>query len=337
MSLPFSTTVGVNFSNTFQTDKVFNSDAASQINATGVNPVKMFVYDQSEFMTDATNLGLSLIPGIPNDKLEGLAKNDPSTINDIVSALSPFKSHIQAIMVGNEPLLKEKAALYGSYLADALNYLDIGLKAASINVPLSIPFNSSVESVSWPPSKGAFTTDGNRDTYIKDVCSFLVSKGYFFTINLYPFYAHKDNSGDVPLDYCMFDKKTPKFTDQYTNLAYYNVFESMYDATYFALNTLDPVFGDLPIVVGECGWPTLKGLDASEPNAAKFNQGLIDFVNSGKGTPKFPGLKPQVFLFEMYDEDLKPGEDFEHYWGVYEQSSVGSTTYKAKYTLNWKS
>lgn len=319
---PFKTTVGINYSNTYQSNPILDTTAASDILATGIAPVKLFNYTQVSFFNAAT--GLQLVPGIPNSELSNLYNNDTAAI---VNALTPYKSQIAAIMVGNEPLL-ENANLYGPMLATALTNLNTALVAAGITVPLSVPFNSGIESKSWPPSQGAFSP--TYTTWLQDVCSFLQTTNSFFTINIYPYYAHIDNPTDVPLDYALFTKTTPQFTDN--GKKYFNLFDAMYDATVSALNAIG--YGSLPLVVGETGWPTAHGLDASVDNAQTYNQNLINHINSGNGTPANPGAALQSFLFEMYDEDKKPiPPKFEPHWGVYENTT--GSTYAAKYTLNW--
>lgn len=319
---PFTTAVGINYSNTYQSNPILDSTAASDIIATGITPVKLFNYKQDKFFKAAT--GLQLVPGIPNSELSNLYNNNTT---DIVNALTPYKSQIAAIMVGNEPLL-ENASLYGPMLATALTNLNTALTAAGITVPLSVPFNSGIESVSWPPSQGAFQPGYAK--WLKDVCAFLQTSNSFFTINIYPYYAHINSPQNVPLDYALFTKTQPQFKDN--GLNYYNLFDAMYDATVTALTQIG--YGTLPLVVGETGWPTANGLDATVANAQTFNQNLINHINSGNGTPANPTAALQTFLFEMYDEDQKQTPpDFEPNWGVYENS--GGSNYSAKYTLNW--
>jgi exo-beta-1,3-glucanase (GH17 family) len=103
----------------------------------------------------------------------------------------------------------------------------------------------------------------------------------------------------------------------------------MLDALHVALGRI--ACGDLEIVVGECGWPTDGGLDATVNNAQTFNQNLIYHCKSGKGTPRYPGKQIQCFVFEMYDEDTKPIDagQFERFWGV----KGGNGNFK--YGLNW--
>ena len=327
-NLPFSSPLGVNYSNTFQSAPISDATAAADITSACIQTVKMFNYTQTSFFAQAAAGGFKVIPAISNDELAGLANGTSAT--SIVKALSPYADQIAAIMVGNEPLINAPDT-YGPLLKDALNNLNDALNTASLSIKLSVPFNSGIEAIpSWPPSVGQFQP--TLTTYLKDVCAFLKKTGSFFTINIYPYYAHIGNPTDVPLPYCLFTNTKPQFTDSNTNLPYYNIFDAQYDATYFALKALGY---DLPLVVGECGWPTAGGMNASVDNATAFNQNLIDHIKKGKGSPAVPSSSLTTFLFEMYDEDLKntaPGL-FEKSWGWYE--SDGSGKYSSKYKLTW--
>lgn len=323
--LPFSTPIGVNFSNTFQTNKIPDATAVQQIVANGITPVKMFNYSQPTFYQAASSAGLEIIAGVPNVDLK-TAIDSPGKI---VDALQPYAGNVVALMVSNEPLI-DTPDEYGPLLSKALRSLNNALhQSAGIGLPLSVPFNSGIQSKSWPPSDGVFNSAFTP--YIDEVCSFLKETNSFFTINIYPYYAHIGNPQDVPLDYCLFTKNTPQFTDPNTGKAYYNIFDAQYDAIMFALKARG--YGDLPLVVGECGWPTTAGQDASVANASRFNQNLIDHVKSGNGTPGFPNATLQTFVFEMYDENMKGGNNFEPHWGIYKNTT--GDNYAPKFSLNW--
>ena len=140
--------------------------------------------------------------------------------------------------------------------------------------------------------------------------------------------AYAQNPKDVSLPYCLFTAGPEQWAHD-GNYTYTNILDAMLDALHVALGRIG--CGDLEIVVGECGWPTSGGLDATVTNAQTFNQNLIHHCKSGKGTPRYPGKQIQCFVFEMYDEDTKPVDagQFERFWGV--KGGNGSF----KYGLNW--
>jgi exo-beta-1,3-glucanase (GH17 family) len=348
--------MGVNYSNTFQatpataeppykgTLKIADSAAADLVKASSIKHVKLFNYSQVKFFDKAATDGFMLYPAVPNVDLAALAAGTNTTA--IVDALKPYAANLGAVFVGNEPLIND-AATYGPLLVKALNNLSEGFTKAGMDVKLSVPFNAGTQTDTWPPSSAKFKS--NLKTYVEDVCAFLQVTNSFFTINIYPFYANLASNTDNPLDYCLFQKKTAQFTDPVSKLPYLNLFDAEYDATYFALKDLSTTqdFELLPIVVGETGWPTGGATRATADYAKEYNQGLIDHVNSGVGSPKLPGREQKTFIFELYDEkgkDIAAGP-FELDWGwhnggeVITPKTTGDTAptgdYTKKYALKW--
>ncbi|KAG4915643.1 hypothetical protein JHK87_053200 [Glycine soja] len=77
-------------------------------------------------------------------------------------------------------------------------------------------------------------------------------------------------------------------------------------------------FGDLPILVGEVGWPTEGDKNANTGNALRFYNGLLPRLAANRGTPRRPGYI-EVYLFGFIDEDAKsiaPG-NLERHWGTF--------------------
>ncbi|EOY32197.1 O-Glycosyl hydrolases family 17 protein isoform 1 [Theobroma cacao] len=88
-------------------------------------------------------------------------------------------------------------------------------------------------------------------------------------------------------------------------------------------------FGNLPIIVGEIGWPTDGDRNADVEYARRFNQGFMSHISGGRGTPMRPG-PIDAYLFSLIDEDDKssaPG-NFERHWGIFTFDG------EAKYPLN---
>ncbi|CAN1311659.1 Glucan endo-1,3-beta-glucosidase 3 [Linum perenne] len=111
--------------------------------------------------------------------------------------------------------------------------------------------------------------------------------------------------------------------DSNTLLHYTNVFDALVDAAYFAMSELN--FTNVPVVVTETGWPS-KG-DSSEPdatvdNANTYNSNLIRHVLNNTGTPKHPGIAISTFIYELYNEDSRPGAVSEKNWGLFDANGV---------------
>lgn len=139
-------------------------------------------------------------------------------------------------------------------------------------------------------------------------------------LNVYPYRDYIRSNGAIPLDYALFRPLSPdkEAIDSNTLLHYTNVFDAVVDAAYFAMMYLN--YTNIPIVVTESGWPS-KG-DPSEPdantdNANTYNSNLVKHVLSNAGTPKHPGVATSTYIYELYNEDLKPGLTSEKNWGLF--------------------
>ena len=326
MSVSFATTIGMNFSNTFQKAPISVSTAAKAIADTGAGVVKMYNYTQTDFIEDAKSNSLQVIIGVPNDKLANLSANSSTALAAIVNVVKTYSDTIIMICVGNEPLAPWQKGDYNRTLVPAIQNLQTALIAANVATPLTVPFNYAIMSASYPPSAGAL--DSNLTTIIKDVCKVIKSSGAVFMINIYPFLDITAHPDDIQLPYCLFTSNSVVVQDG--SYGYKCIFDASYDALSIALTALG--YGDLQIVVGECGWPSDPNDEypnTDSPNPKTFNTNLITHCQSGNGTPRHPNIKINCFIFEMYDEDLKdtsPG-DFEIYWGICDKTG------KAKYSI----
>ncbi|PHS04842.1 MAG: hypothetical protein COA88_13160 [Kordia sp.] len=324
MSVKFASTVGVNFSNTFQSKPISATKAASQIKGMGVGMVKMFNYTQTDFIDAAKAEGLQVIIDIPNDGLKDLSNNNTSAVVDVVKK---YSGTIVMVCVGNEPLGSWWGGAYNDLLVPAIQNLNTALIAAKVPTPLTVPFNFAIMGTSYPPSSGALNS--SYASIVASVCDVIKSSGGVFMVNIYPFLDVNSNPS-IPLAYCLFTATSSDWV-QDGSYTYKNIFDASYDALFVALTAIG--HGDLSIAVGECGWPTgpsASYVAATTANAKTFNQNLITHCKSGVGTPRVPNVPINCFIFEMYDEDTKstaPGE-FERHWGVCDANGT------EKYSLN---
>jgi exo-beta-1,3-glucanase (GH17 family) len=323
--IKFSTTMGVNFSNYFQTQPVSPTTAAEQIAGLPVGAAKTFSHQGGDlaFMKAAQARKLGLAVGCTNDELAGLAQG---TTQPLIDAIRPFADSVAWVCVGNEPLGSWYNGKYNGVLVPAVQNVAAALKQAGLDIGVTVPQNFEFMANSYPPSQGSVKSD--LVGIIQGTCAAMRSSGAPFMVNIYPFITRAQNPKDVDLSYCLFTAGPDKWV-QDPPYTYMNIFDAMLDALHVALGKIN--CGDLEIVVGECGWPTEGGLDASIANAQLFNQGLISHCKSGKGTPRYPNKQIQCFVFEMYDEDTKPIDpgQFERFWGVKKKDT------NFKYLLNW--
>jgi hypothetical protein len=149
---------------------------------------------------------------------------------------------------------------------------------------------------------------------------FLADTSAPFMVNTYPFISHVNDPGNVQLAYALFGDGAAPVQDG--ALVYANLFDATVDALVAAL---EEGFGTVPVKVTETGWPTAGHPAATPQNAAAYNVRIVERAASGVGTPRRPGVPVETFLFDLYDEDGKPGNEFERHFGIFKAD--GSKAY----------
>lgn len=162
------------------------------------------------------------------------------------------------------------------------------------------------------PSSGRFRPDiADRMT---EIVQFMKKNNAPFTVNIYPFLSLYGND-NFPIEYAFFDGAAKPIMDN--GLKYTNVFDANFDTLVSALNAVG--LPDLPIIIGEVGWPTDGDKNANVNLAQRFYAGLIERLSTKQGTPLRPNTDIEVYLFGLLDEDQKsvaPGA-FERHWGIF--------------------
>ncbi|KAM7266946.1 hypothetical protein ACFE04_009112 [Oxalis oulophora] len=218
------------------------------------------------------------------------------------------------VAVGNEPFLETYNGTFLNVTYPALKNIQEALNRAHLNsqVKVTVPLNADVyESLNDLPSGGDFRA--NIHQLMLDIVKYLSYYGGAFTVNIYPFISLYLDS-NFPVEYAFFDGNATPVNDGGT--LYYNMFDANYDTLVSALQKNG--FSNLPVIVGEVGWPTDGDINANNKYAQRFNQGFMSHISGGKGTPKRPGPL-DVYLFSLVDEDAKsiqPG-NFERHWGIF--------------------
>ncbi|KAK1416036.1 hypothetical protein QVD17_31824 [Tagetes erecta] len=283
-----------------------------------IRHIRLYDADQSTLFALA-GTGIQVTVTIPNQQILGIAQSTSTATNWVTRNILPYTTtNITAISVGNEVLTTTPNA--GSVLSSALRNIHSALKAAGLEsqIKVSTAHSSTIILDSFPPSQAFF----NRtwEPVIKTLLDFLQDTGSYLMLNVYPYRDYIRSNGAIPLDYALFRPLSPdkEAIDSNTLLHYTNVFDAVVDAAYFAMLYLK--YTNIPIVVTESGWPS-KG-DPSEPdanvdNANTYNSNLIKHVLSNAGTPKHPGVATSTYIYELYNEDLKPGLTSEKNWGLF--------------------
>lgn len=283
----------------------------------GIQKVKLFDAD-SVTLNALRGSGIEVMVGIPNDMLLTLANSVPAAekwVEKNVSAhVSSNSVNIRYAAVGNEPFLSSYNGTYLSTTLPALQNVQAALIKAGLGnqVKVTVPLNADVyQSSTSLPSTGDFRSDIHD--LMMQIVKFLSDNGSPFTVNIYPFISLY-NDPSFPVDYAFFDGYSQAINDN--GRVYDNVFDANYDTLLWALQKNG--FGNMPVIVGEIGWPTDGDRNANIRYAQRFNQGFMSHLSGGKGTPLRPGAV-DAYLFSLIDEDAKsiqPG-NFERHWGIF--------------------
>lgn len=315
--------IGVNIG-TDLSDMPSPAQVVALLKAQSVRNVRLYDADRAMLLALA-NTGIQVTVSVPNDQILGIGQSNATAANWVarnVIAHVPA-TNITSIAVGSEVLTALPNA--APILVSALKFIHSALVASNLDsqIKVSTPHSSSIILDSFPPSQAFFNRTWNP--VLVPLLKFLQSTGSYLMLNVYPYYDYMQSNGVIPLDYALFRPLPPnkEAVDSNTLLHYTNVFDAVVDAAYFAMSYLN--ITNIPIVVTESGWPS-KG-DSTEPdatldNANTYNSNLIKHVENNTGTPKHPGIAVSTYLYELYNEDLRPGAVSEKNWGLFDANGA---------------
>jgi len=236
---------------------------------------------------------------------------------DISSSSSSLSLFNRYVAVGNEPFLTTYNGSFLNTTFPALQNIQNALNEAGLGdtIKATVPLNADVYNspkTNPVPSAGRFRPDIND--LMTQIVQFFNQNNAPFTVNIYPFLSLYGND-DFPIDYAFFDGVAAPIQDN--GIQYTNVFDANFDTLVSALKAAG--FSNVPIIVGEVGWPTDGDKNARSTYAQRFYTGLLKRLAAKQGTPLRPGTDIEVYLFSLVDEDAKsiaPGS-FERHWGIF--------------------
>ncbi|KAG5570820.1 hypothetical protein H5410_060586 [Solanum commersonii] len=309
--------LGVNWG-TMATHKLPPKTVVQMLKDNGIGKVKLFDADQST-MSALAGSDVEVMVAIPNDQLS--AMNDYDRAKDWVKrnvTRYNFKGgvNIKYVAVGNEPFLTSYNNSFLNMTFPALQNIQNALNEAGLgsSIKATVPLNADVyfsPDDNPVPSAGRFREDIND--LMTQIVQFMSQNNAPFTVNIYPFLSLYANE-HFPVDFAFFDGASNPIADN--GLSYTNVFDANFDTLVSALKAAG--VGNLPILVGEVGWPTDGDKNANVNLAYRFYKGLLPRLAANTGTPLRPGFI-EVYLFGLIDEDGKsiaPG-NFERHWGIF--------------------
>lgn len=217
------------------------------------------------------------------------------------------------VAVGNEPFLNGYNGKYLGSTLPALQNVQAALAAAGLadTVKAVVPCNADVLGNQALPSQQTFRTD--LAPLMLQIIAALDTTKSPFVVNLYPFLSLVLTQ-NFPIDFAFFTGYTTPIIDG--TRTYNNVFDASYDGLVSALSSAG--YPNMAVSVGEIGWPTDGANYANITLAQKFNQQLVNHLESGVGTPLRSG-KLEAYVFSLLDENAKstlPG-NFERHWGLF--------------------
>lgn len=287
------------------------------------------LFDADRHMLNAlANTGIQVMVGVTNQEVLGIGQT-PSLaaawVNKNVAAYIPG-INITAIAVGSEVLSTIPHA--APILVPAMNNIHRALVASNLNfqVKVSSPQSMDIIPKSFPPSTATFNSSWNSTMY--QFLQFLKNTKSFYMLNAYPYYGYINGNGIFPIDYALFRPipTSKQIVDSNTLLHYNSMFNAMVDAAYYSMEALN--FSEIPIVVTETGWPSLGGAnerDATVQNAETYNGNLFRRVLNDSGTPSQPSTPISTYIYELFNEDKRPGPISEKNWGMFFPN--GTTVY----------
>ncbi|XP_078446370.1 glucan endo-1,3-beta-glucosidase 10-like [Wolffia australiana] len=300
--------------------------AVPLLRSIGASRVKIYDADPAILQAFA-GTGFELVVGLADECV--VRVSDPSQARAWVRTnIAPFvpRTKISAITVGNEVLTGNKSDVIRC-LVPAMEAVHAALTEAGLDgqIRVTTPHSLAVLGASFPPSSGAFRKD-----LVQPMCqviAFLRRTGAPLLVNAYPYFAYEDEPREVTLEYALFEKDDG-VVDAGTGMTYKNMLHAQVDAVYAAVDRAVGRGNGLEVQVSETGWPS-KG-DPTEPgatveNARKYNVNLARLVGKNRGTPLRPDVALHVYVFALFNENLKPGPTSERNYGLFKPD--GSPVY----------
>ncbi|KAG9452058.1 hypothetical protein H6P81_004962 [Aristolochia fimbriata] len=309
--------IGVNWG-TQATHKLPPKIIVELLKDNGINKVKLFDADQST-MGALAGSGIEVMVAIPNDQLATMNSYDSAkqwVKRNITRYMFTGGVNIKYVAVGNEPFLASYNNSFLNTTFPALQNIQNAIIEAGFGdtIKATVPLNADVYN---SPASNSVPSAGRWRSDISDlmtsIVQFLNKNNAPFTVNIYPFLSlYADDN--FPVNFAFFDGGSQPIVDN--GVQYTNVFDANFDTLVAALKASG--FGDMPILVGEVGWPTDGDKNANIGYAQRFYAGLLKRVALKQGTPVRSTL-PEIYLFGLIDEDAKsvaPG-NFERHWGIF--------------------
>jgi len=287
---------------------------ANLIRSRNIGKVRFFQAHHEALRALQNSGGIEVIVGVGNDELQKISSDQAAAngwVNDNIRQFYPA-TNIKYIAVGNEVLSIENRQ-HLPYLVPAMRNIQTAVRSANLHnsIKVSTTHATSVLGNSYPPSQGEFTNE--LKSSMNAVLNFLAENGSPFMANVYPYFSYNYNKAQISLDYALFRSSDPVVNDG--GRFYKSLFDALVDSLISAMERSG--HPDIPIVITESGWPSAGNEAATVENAKTYNNNLIKHVLSNAGTPKRPGRHIESYIFALFNENLKGGDETERHFGLF--------------------
>ncbi|KAG8057287.1 hypothetical protein GUJ93_ZPchr0002g26690 [Zizania palustris] len=292
------------------------------LRAVGAGSVK--IYDANPGVLRAlegTHMRVSIM--VPNEIIPDIAASAAAADRWVAENLVPYypETRVKYLLVGNE-LLSDYSIANSTWprIVPAMENLHRSLRArriSSVKISTTLAMDTLTSGAfPRPPSAAAFRPDIAR-AVMRPLLRFLKGTNSYYFVDAYPYFVWSENNKTVPLEYALF-QGGGRYVDPGTGLTYTNLLDEMLDAVVASMAKLG--YGEVKLAIAETGWPNggdYEQIGGNAHNAAIYNRNLAARMAENPGTPARPGAKMPVFVFSLYNEDLKPGPGTERHWGLY--------------------
>ncbi|MCL7022893.1 hypothetical protein MKW94_004259 [Papaver nudicaule] len=241
--------------------------------------------------------GILVSVGTTNEDLNALSASQEAANSWVTTNIAPYKDDVAFgwVTAGNEVIPGPLSQYVPGAMTNLYNALtNIGLDKVNVTTVV----HGSTLGTSFPPSASAFSPP--VVDVMTQISTFLKLHGSPLMINVYPYFAYATDPKNIILASAQFSATTPVVDG---NLNYYSLYSAMVDSFNAALEKIG--MSEVNVVISESGWPS-AGNDpyTSIDNAKAYNTNLVHRALT-EGTPRRPNQHYDVFLFAMFNENLK--------------------------------
>ncbi|CAN6324263.1 unnamed protein product [Urochloa humidicola] len=301
----------------------------------GVGRVRLYDADPGTIRAFA-NTGVELVVGVPDECLAAVSTpaGASSWVRSNIAPALPA-SKVAFLTVGNEVLTGANSSSLSRYLLPAMQCLHDALAQTGLDkqVAVTTAHNLGVLATSYPPSSAYFRKD--LLPALCPILDFHARAGSPFLVNAYPYFAYAQEPTRVDLEYALLEPGHAGVADPGSGLHYTNMLAAQVDAVYHAIAAANSAAARaVEVRVSETGWPSAGDANetgATPGNAARYNGNVMRLVAQGKGTPLRPATPMRVYMFALFNENMKPGPTSERNYGLFKPD--GTPAYELSYRL----